>query len=38
MDGAVHKIWIDGQNRILRVEIPQNDYVAYRNPAPIPQH
>ena len=30
LDGAVHDIWLDGQNRVLRVEIPSQDYVAER--------
>lgn len=32
--GVIHRIWADGQNRILRVEIPEEDYVAYRSPVP----
>ena len=32
--GVIHRIWTDGQNRILRVEIPEKDYVAYRSPVP----
>ena len=32
--GVIHRIWTDGQNRILRVEIPQKNYLAYRSPKP----
>ena len=32
--GVIHRIWTDGQTRILRVEIPQKNYLAYRSPKP----
>jgi len=32
--GVIHRIWTDGQNRILRVEIPTKNYLAYRSPLP----
>ena len=32
--GVIHRIWTDGRNRILRVEIPQKNYLAYRSPKP----
>ena len=32
--GAVHEIWLDSQNRVLRVEIPGDDYVAVRQDPP----
>ncbi len=34
LDGAVHDIWLDSQNRVLRVEIPSQDYVAERQDPP----
>lgn len=34
LDGAVHDIWLDGQNRVLRVQIPSQDYVAMRRDPP----
>ena len=34
IDGAVHDIWLDGQNRVLRVQIPSQDYVAVRRDPP----
>jgi hypothetical protein len=34
LDGAVHDIWLDGQNRVLRVEIRSQGYVAQRNEPP----
>lgn len=34
LDGAVHEIWLDGQNRVLRVQIPSQDYVAVRRDPP----
>ena len=34
LDGAVHDIWLDGQNRVLRVQIPSQDYVATRRDPP----
>ena len=34
LDGAVHDIWLDGQNRILRIQIPSQDYVAVRRDPP----
>jgi len=35
IDGAVHDIWLDGQNRVLRVQISSQNYVAVRrNPPP----
>ena len=30
LGGAIHEFWLDGQNRVLRVEIPSEDYVATR--------
>ena len=32
--GAIHEIWLDSQNRVLRVEIPKDDYVAVRRGPP----
>jgi hypothetical protein len=32
--GAIHELWLDGQNRVLRVEIPGEDYVAVRRDPP----
>ena len=32
--GVVHDIWLDGQNRILRVQIPSLNYVAVRRDPP----
>ena len=32
--GVVHELWLDGQNRVLRVEIPGADYVAIRSAPP----
>ena len=32
--GAVHELWLDSQNRVLRVEIPGEDYVAVRRDPP----
>lgn len=34
LDGAVHEIWLDGQNRVLRVEIRSQGYVARRSNLP----
>jgi hypothetical protein len=34
VDGVVHDIWLDGQNRVLRVQIPSLDYVAVRRDPP----
>lgn len=34
LDGAVHDIWLDGQNRVLRVQILSQDYVAVRRDPP----
>ena len=34
LDGAVHDIWLDGQNRVLRVEIRSQGYVARRREPP----
>lgn len=34
IDGVVHDVWLDGQNRVLRVEIPSLDYVAIRRDPP----
>ncbi len=34
LDGAVHDIWLDGQNRILRIQIPSQGYVAVRRDPP----
>ncbi len=34
LDGAVHDIWLDGQNRVLRVEIRSQGYVARRSELP----
>ena len=31
--GVIHRIWTDGQNRILRVEIPQKNYLATAAPS-----
>ena len=30
LGGAIHDVWLDSQNRVLRVEIPAEDYVATR--------
>lgn len=30
LEGAIHELWLDSQNRVLRVEIPGEDYVAAR--------
>ena len=30
VENSIHRIWTDGQKRILRVEIPQGSFVAYR--------
>jgi len=30
LGGAIHDVWLDSQNRVLRVEIPDEDYVATR--------
>ena len=30
LDGAVHDIWLDGQNRVLRVQIRSQGYLARR--------
>jgi hypothetical protein len=32
--GGVHEIWLDSQNRVLRVEIPGEGYVAVRRDPP----
>jgi len=34
LDGAVHDIWLDGQQRVLRVQIPSQGYVARRRDPP----
>jgi len=34
IDGALHDIWMDGQNRVLRVQIPSQNYVAVRRDPP----
>ncbi len=34
LDGAVHDIWLDGQNRVLRVQSPSLDYAAVRRDPP----
>ena len=34
LEGVVHDIWLDGQNRVLRVQIPSQDYVAVRRDPP----
>ena len=34
LEGALHDIWLDGQNRVLRVQIPSQDYVAVRRDPP----
>jgi hypothetical protein len=34
VDGAVHDIWLDGQNRVLRVQISSQNYVAIRRDPP----
>jgi len=34
IEGAVHDIWLDGQNRVLRVQIPSQNYVATRRDPP----
>ncbi len=34
LDGTVHDIWLDGQNRVLRVQIPSQNYVATRRDPP----
>ena len=34
IDGFVHDIWLDAQNRVLRVQIPSLDYVAVRQDPP----
>ncbi len=34
LDGAVHDIWLDGQNRVLRVQIRSQDYLARRSDPP----
>jgi hypothetical protein len=34
IDGAVHDIWLDGHNRVLRVQIPSQNYVAVRRDPP----
>ena len=34
LDGAVHDIWLDGQNRVLRVQIPSQGYLARRRDPP----
>lgn len=34
IDGVVHDVWLDGQNRVLRVQIPSLDYVAVRRDPP----
>ena len=34
LGGAVHDIWLDGQNRVLRVQIPSQEYVAVRRDPP----
>jgi hypothetical protein len=34
LDGAVHDIWLDGQNRVLRVQIRSQGYLAVRRDPP----
>ena len=34
LDGAVHDIWLDGQNRVLRVQIRSQGYLARRGDRP----
>lgn len=34
LDGAVHDIWVDGQNRVLRVQIRSQGYLAVRRDPP----
>ncbi len=34
LDGAVHEIWLDGQNRVLRVQIRSLGYLARRSSPP----
>lgn len=34
LDGVVHDIWLDGQNRVLRVQIPSQNYLAVRRDPP----
>lgn len=34
LEGTVHEVWLDSQNRVLRVEIPAHDYVAVRRSPP----
>lgn len=32
--GSERRVWVDGRNRVLRVEIPERNYVAVRSAAP----
>ncbi len=34
LEGVVHHIWLDGQNRVLRVQIPSQNYAAVRRDPP----
>ena len=34
LDGVTHNIWLDGQNRVLRVQIPSLGYLAVRRDPP----
>ena len=34
LDGVAHDIWLDGQNRVLRVQIPSQNYLAVRRDPP----
>ena len=34
LGGSIHELWLDSQNRVLRVEIPGEDYVAARRDPP----
>ena len=34
LEGERHEIWLDNQNRVLRVEIPSLGYAAIRREAP----
>ena len=29
-NGDIHEIWLDNQNRVLRIEIPKINYIAVR--------
>ena len=34
LEDAVHEIWVDSRNRVLRVEIREDGYVALRRDPP----